>query len=530
MMGIAPCVHAGQGCANPTRLLLPRSRYDEGVEILKGISERGLRRPQRPGQPVRSGDIAPAARSGAGLHRQGEVAEGATSLVGGSDAPARLDKGFFVKPTLFVDVDNSMTIAQEEIFGPVLCGDPVRGRGRRGPDRQRQPVRGGGNVMSGSRGTCVAVARRVRAGFIGVNGGVLVTAPTLPSVDTRRAVSDGRTASAGFEQYTEVKSVAYPAGPSSSGGQTHTTATDAIPPQHNSWTRSHPPAPRWPVIQMEEHMSEDLTDVDFFPRRSTDQGSVSVLYSPALTSVRSASEARCGVGDGHRLAGSCRCVQRQPRRSRRALGDRTVPGFPVPIGRRRRTGLIGEHRDGLPFSDQVPTMDPPKHTAHRALLMRLITPKRLKENEEHVAARRHRARRSCVPAGATSSRASRHPSPCVSSPICSVCPKRTAPSFTSRIAHGTHGGGRQRRQGVWPRAAEYLYEISRRTSRTVRTRARDDVSAGLRTAKFPDGSLPEIMDVVRIATNVYSAGQETTVRLLSTAFKVLAENPELQQA
>ncbi len=60
------------------------------------------------------------------------------------------------------------------------------------------------------------------------------------------------------------------------------------------------------------------------------------------------------------------------------------PGFPVPLEGDDVTDLIEQHRDELPFSDQLPTFDPPKHTAHRGLLMRLITPKRLKENEEFI--------------------------------------------------------------------------------------------------------------------------------------------------
>lgn len=65
------------------------------------------------------------------------------------------------------------------------------------------------------------------------------------------------------------------------------------------------------------------------------------------------------------------------------LGDRPVPGFPVSTeGMDDITDLIVEHRDEIPFSDQLPTLDPPTHTNHRALLMRLITPKRLKENED----------------------------------------------------------------------------------------------------------------------------------------------------
>ena len=125
MMGIAPCVHAGQGCANPTRLLLPRSRYDEGIEILKGIYQ-GV----APGDPQDPATLCgPVISDRQRVRIRGYIdkgiAEGATLAVGGSEPPDGLDKGFFVKPTLFVDVDNSMTIAQEEIFGPVLSRHPV---------------------------------------------------------------------------------------------------------------------------------------------------------------------------------------------------------------------------------------------------------------------------------------------------------------------------------------------------------------------------------------------------------------------
>ena len=166
MIGIAPCMHAGQGCANPTRMLLPRSRYDEGVEILKGIYESvAPGDPQDPGHAVRPGHLRQAAQPHSRLHPEGRRR--------GRDAARRrtrarrsgFDKGYFVRPTLFTDVDNSMTIAQEEIFGPVLVGDPVRRRGRRGADRQRQPVRACRQRHVGIAGPCAgggqAAARRL---------------------------------------------------------------------------------------------------------------------------------------------------------------------------------------------------------------------------------------------------------------------------------------------------------------------------------------------------------------------------------
>src|SRR5689334_22452420 len=95
MMGIAPCMHAGQGCAMPTRLLLPRSRYDEGVEILKGMYE-GI----APGDPQDPGTlcgpvISDRQRSRIRGYIEKGVEEGARMLVGGPEAPDGMDKGFF---------------------------------------------------------------------------------------------------------------------------------------------------------------------------------------------------------------------------------------------------------------------------------------------------------------------------------------------------------------------------------------------------------------------------------------------------
>jgi aldehyde dehydrogenase (NAD+) len=117
-------LRARQGCANPTRLLLPRSRYDEGVPTLKGIYENVM-----PGDPRDPATLCGPVISDKqrirvlGCIHMG-IDEGATCLVGAIEPPAGFDNGFFARPTLFVDVDNTMTIAQEEIFGPVLAVIP----------------------------------------------------------------------------------------------------------------------------------------------------------------------------------------------------------------------------------------------------------------------------------------------------------------------------------------------------------------------------------------------------------------------
>jgi acyl-CoA reductase-like NAD-dependent aldehyde dehydrogenase len=211
MIGIAPCMHAGQGCATPTRMLLPRSRYQEGVEILKGIYESVV-----PGDPHRPDVLCGPVISARQRDRvtgyiQKGIDEGATLLVGGTGAPEGLDRGYFVRPTLFVDVDNSMTIAREEIFGPVLVVIPYEDEEEALRIANDSPYGLAGNVMSGSLERSVALARRLRAGFIGLNGGAGYF-PDVPFGGYKESGVGRQNGVAGFEQYLEVKSVAWPAG------------------------------------------------------------------------------------------------------------------------------------------------------------------------------------------------------------------------------------------------------------------------------------------------------------------------------
>jgi acyl-CoA reductase-like NAD-dependent aldehyde dehydrogenase len=202
-------VHAGQGCAIPTRLLLPRSRYGEGVAILEAMY-RGI----APGDPQDPSTLCGPVISARQRERvlgyiQKGIDEGAKLLVGGTGAPAGRDRGFWVEPTLFVDVDNRMTIAQDEIFGPVLAVIPY--------DDEEDAIRIAndsiyglaGNVMSGSLERALAVARRLRAGFIGLNGGAAYGADA-PFGGYKASGIGRQNGYAGFDQYTEIKSVAYP--------------------------------------------------------------------------------------------------------------------------------------------------------------------------------------------------------------------------------------------------------------------------------------------------------------------------------
>ena len=213
LIGLAPCMHAGQGCANPTRLLLPRSRYDEGVALLAAMYA-GI----QPGDPRSAATLcgpvisARQRRRILGYIRLG-VEEGATLMVGGAEPPDgdMFSRGFWVRPTLFTDVDNAMTIAQEEIFGPVLAVIPYDDEDDAVRIANDSPYGLAGNVMSGSVDRALGVARRIRSGFLGINGTVGYGAD-VPFGGYKASGVGRQNGVAGFDQYTEIKSVAYPAG------------------------------------------------------------------------------------------------------------------------------------------------------------------------------------------------------------------------------------------------------------------------------------------------------------------------------
>jgi len=197
--------------------------------------------------------------------------------------------------------------------------------------------------------------------------------------------------------------------------------------------------------------------------------------------------------------------------------------FPVPLEGDDVTEIIETYRGGLPFGDQLPTFDPPKHTAQRGLLMRLITPKRLKENEASLQrladdqiARFH-ARGECDFIG-------EYAQPYTMLVIADLLgvPEEDHPEFLEKLMHTGH-------LEMTNSPLEYLYAQFTRYIEDRRTEPRDDVMTGLATATFPDGSLPPVEDVMKIASNLFAAGQETTARLLGSALQTLAERPELQQ-
>ncbi|MFC1402759.1 MULTISPECIES: cytochrome P450 [Streptacidiphilus] len=209
------------------------------------------------------------------------------------------------------------------------------------------------------------------------------------------------------------------------------------------------------------------------------------------------------------------------------------PGFPVPLVGDDLTELIEQHRDELPMSDQLPTMDPPTHTDHRALLMRLITPKRLKENEEAMGRLADRVLDGFLADG-QGEFISGFAGPFTLLVIADLLgvPEEDLGEFLERMQQRPQSAGGLGSTGDDTLAhspMEFLYERFAAYIEDRRREPRGDVLTGLATATFPDGSMPEVGDVVRVAANLFSAGQETTVRLLSSAFKLIAEDPDLQR-
>ena len=202
------CVHGGQGCAITTRLLLPRSRYDEGLEIVKGAFESwGYGDPTNPAF-LQGPQISRKQQQRVLAYIEKGVKEGARLVTGGG-IPAHLEKGFFVEPTLFADVDPAATLAQEEIFGPVLCVIPYEDD----DDAVRianESIYGlSGSIAAGSDERALAVARRIRTGTIGLNGAQWFH-PDTPFGGYKQSGLGRENGTAGFEEYLETKVIALP--------------------------------------------------------------------------------------------------------------------------------------------------------------------------------------------------------------------------------------------------------------------------------------------------------------------------------
>lgn len=204
--------HAGQGCAVQSRLLVPRSRYQEAVAVLKatyagfGDNWGVIDNPEHIMGPVVSKRQMERVMSYIKLGQE----EGATLLAGGN---ARPDKGggWFIEPTCFVDVSNDMRIAQEEIFGPVLVVIPFEDDDDAVRIANQSDYGLSGGVSSASHDRAMKVARRVRTGSMSVNGGMCI-AGDIPFGGYKASGIGREWGVEGIEEYTELKVIAWPTG------------------------------------------------------------------------------------------------------------------------------------------------------------------------------------------------------------------------------------------------------------------------------------------------------------------------------
>jgi aldehyde dehydrogenase (NAD+) len=207
--GVMACMNnSGQSCNAPTRMLVPRSRLAEAATIAKETAAR-----VKVGDPNADdtviGPVASAAQwdKVQGLIRKG-VAEGAELVAGGPGRPEGLERGYYVKPTVFSRVSNDMTIAREEIFGPVLSIIPYEDEDDAVRIANDTPYGLSGYVYSGDLSHAKKVARRLRTGNVHLNGaGVDMTAP----FGGYKQSGNGREWGIhGVEEFLELKAVLKP--------------------------------------------------------------------------------------------------------------------------------------------------------------------------------------------------------------------------------------------------------------------------------------------------------------------------------
>ena len=208
--GVQTCfMNSGQSCNAPTRMFVPETKHDEAVAIARAAAEQ-----VRVGDPRAEGTtIGPVVSKMQfekiqGLIEAG-VKEGATLVTGGPGRPEGLKKGYFVRPTVFANVRNDMTIAREEIFGPVLC--ILKYKDEEDAIRQANDTVYGlsGYVQSGSPDHAFKVAGRLRTGNVHING----AGPdfSAPFGGYKQSGNGREWGEYGFEEFLEVKAIFSPA-------------------------------------------------------------------------------------------------------------------------------------------------------------------------------------------------------------------------------------------------------------------------------------------------------------------------------
>ena len=205
------------------------------------------------------------------------------------------------------------------------------------------------------------------------------------------------------------------------------------------------------------------------------------------------------------------------------------PGIPEAPHGDDANDVIERHRAGLPMGEYLITQDPPAHDALRGLLMRLLTPRRLQESEDAIVrlADRQLDRVLGRPAFEVQGEFAQPFAMVVIAELLGV-PEDEHPTFKHQLGveHPDPGVGQERPQSLDPLA--FLSETFSAYVEDRRREPRDDVLTKLATATYPDGTVPEVIDVVRTATFLFAAGQDTTARLITAALRILGDDHELQ--
>jgi acyl-CoA reductase-like NAD-dependent aldehyde dehydrogenase len=170
--GVGKCfLNSGQTCSALTRMLVPRQRLAEAEELAQAAAETFT-----PGDPFDSSTrlgplVSDVQRKRVRGYIEKGIEEGARLITGGAEPPEGLDRGYFVRPTVFSEVTPEMTIGQEEIFGPVLVIQPYEGEDDAVRVANSTPYGLAGGVWSADTDRAIRVAKRIRTGQIEINGG-----------------------------------------------------------------------------------------------------------------------------------------------------------------------------------------------------------------------------------------------------------------------------------------------------------------------------------------------------------------------
>lgn len=208
MAAMFACVMSGQSCILSSRVLLPRSRYEEGLEILKTMMENFP-----VGDPWTAGIMQGPQISGMQRDKtlsliQSGIADGARLITGGG-IPENLPTGYYVQPTLLADVDPDSQVAQEEIFGPVLTVIPYEGDDEAIAIANNSIYGLSGEVSGGDLDRALDVAKRMRTGNVTINGkshfGI-----SSPFGGTKQSGLGYRNGEEGYKEYLEAKTIGMP--------------------------------------------------------------------------------------------------------------------------------------------------------------------------------------------------------------------------------------------------------------------------------------------------------------------------------